>query len=161
MNNLKKLEQKHKELGEEIARLKAENDDVWPKDGDEYFFIDIEGEIINDIWRDFNFEKEMLEAGNAFRTREGAEKIVLRRKIETILMKHSRGFVPDWDNVYQNKFRLLIDTGYLVIRNSGVDTYGCTIFFETSEKAETAKDEVIEKLGEKALKQYLSGQLAA
>ena len=72
MNNLKKLEQKHKELGEEIARLKAENDDVWPKDGDEYFFIDIEGEIINDIWRDFNFEKEMLEAGNAFRTREGA-----------------------------------------------------------------------------------------
>jgi hypothetical protein len=45
MNNLKKLEQKNKELGEEIARLKAENDDVWPKVGDKHFYIDVAGEV--------------------------------------------------------------------------------------------------------------------
>lgn len=88
-----------KELNEEVKQMIKEANQgqvksVWDlkiADGEKYYRLDGEGDV--DI-EDFNtkYDEQARDIGNAFLTREEAEFELERRKIETIMRKHSRPF---------------------------------------------------------------------
>lgn len=77
-------------LKERIAELEglAKEEQEFPQDGDEYWYIDTTGDILHEIWGDFRFEKDMLEIGNVFKTEEKAKFAVEKMKAEAELRKN-------------------------------------------------------------------------
>jgi len=70
--NLQALEQKHKELGEEIERLKSKG--RWkPEYGDEYFLPFDFAEAYDVTWEDDSQDEFLYLTRNVFRTKEEAE----------------------------------------------------------------------------------------
>ena len=77
------LKQRITELEEQ-----AKEEQDFPQDGDEYWYLDTTGDILHEIWGDFRFEKDMLEIGNVFKTEEEAKFAVEKLKAEAELRKH-------------------------------------------------------------------------
>lgn len=110
---------------------------VWNlKDGGQYYYTNIRGDVNLDVWCEgCQYEREV---GNAFLTKEEAEKDVERRKVETMLLKHGG---RRWYKKFGENFGFLIDD---------VDRFGIhslnriqgTIYFDTYSDAETALDSI-------------------
>lgn len=61
---------------------------VWDlKKGDNYYIVDIDGGVIQEIWWDDYDEKSYRNSGNVFLTEEEAEFEVERRKVETEMLR--------------------------------------------------------------------------
>lgn len=114
MNNLEQLEQKHKELGEEIERLKKQDDmpDIlWsPNKGEKHWILTGHG-ICSDLMGISIENSNRIKRQQPLKTLEQAQKAdrqriakmkVLRRVAE---LNHERGWVCDWDDYRQPKYR--------------------------------------------------------
>ena len=151
MNIQKRIEALETEFDEKIKALKAEvqRQDEFPQDGDEYWYIDDYGYILNEKWDGFDFEEFRLEIGNVFKTREQADFAAEKLKVEAELRKYSRPFNYGWDNyniiLTDNES---VNTAYW----SGVQSQG-SIHFESRDKAQQA----IESVGEERIKKYIFG----
>lgn len=139
----------------EIENLQALLEDIKDKlktiwdldieDGEEYYGIESDGEIIQYMFTQA-FDKNTRDMGNAFLTKEEAELERERRKIEAIMRKYSKPFEYDEDNWY-------IEYSHYS-KHIGIDAlyeYDCGIIYFESE--EIARD-VINKIGEDRLKKY-------
>ena len=152
MNIQERIEALETEFNEKIKALKAEaqREDEFPRDGDDYWYLDITGEVINKKWGGFASEEGMLKIGNIFRTKQQAEFAVEKLKVEAELRKFSTSFV-----LYnENWFLVLADTQQDVMplyENREV-TQG-TIYFESKERAE----EAVKSVGEDRIKKYIFG----
>lgn len=124
---------------------------VWDlKNGDTYYLIDVDGEVINATWNNDNIDNNSIQIGNAFLTREEAEFEVERRKIETEMI---------WLGG-RRKFGLGKANWYLEYRpmSGGIEamwtTYEMgqgTIYYESEEKAK----KVVEIIGKDIIKKYI------
>ena len=137
------------EFDKRVEALKVDEQE-FPQDGDEYWYIDTTGDIYNENWECFGFEKATLEIGNVYKTRKEAEFAVEKLKVEAELRKFSRPFELDSLNHY-----IFLDTDDDCL---GVDSLSfCqsqgTIHFEGEEKAQQAIDAV----GEQRIKKYIFG----
>ena len=102
--NIQELENKYKELGAEIERLKQQPEGVWePKRGDFFFMVDFVGDI-----RPINpNHTEATTHHNVYKTRQLAEKAsVLMRRSNLVVqacLNFDPDFVPDWSDTTQYK----------------------------------------------------------
>lgn len=69
------------------------------EEGDACWYIDEEGDIIEDCWMPTELQLIIYKAGNMFWTREEAEKEVARRKAYVVLKEDTKGFEPDWESL--------------------------------------------------------------
>lgn len=146
------LQEELKTLKERIAELEyhARKEQEFPQDGDEYWYIDDEGDILNEKWDGLDFEEYRLEIGNIYKTEDEAEFAVEKLKVEAELRKFSRPFEPMVDNFY-----MVLDTS-----DGSVDIWCMfyskaegAIYFESKKKA----IEAIESVGEERVKKYIFG----
>lgn len=101
------------EIGERFSKLlldieiSEEEEDTWEmkcpyKIEDEYWIICDSGEFEKVIWNDYNLDKKVFKAGNAFPTKQAAELESKRRNLLTRFRAFrdecNNGWKPDWSN---------------------------------------------------------------
>lgn len=138
------------EFDKRVEALKVEEKE-FPQDGDEYWYIDDEGYILNEKWDGLDFEEYRLAIGNVFKTKEQAEFAVEKLKMEAELRKFSRPVFKEYEDNYfiqinASHHNLVVDT------DEGYQTQGA-IYFES--RAITLQ--AIETVGEERIKKYLFG----
>lgn len=137
-----------------FEEITEESKTVWDlKEGDEYYMIDsfFSASNVVPIWTNSDIDKDVRELGNAFLTKEEAEKEIARRKAKQILLRDTKGFKADWKNSSQNKTLVYYDScdKKLKVIPWSVNVFG-GIYFATSADA----DESVEK-HEKEWRVYL------
>lgn len=94
-------------IGEALNKLFYPKEDEWEmkcpyKIGDNYWIICDSGEFEKVIWNDYNLDKEVFIAGNAFPTKEEAELEAKRRNLLTRFRSFrnecNRDWKVDWSN---------------------------------------------------------------
>lgn len=146
---LKQLE----ELKSKIEELKQEyeSDNRWkPKLGEDYWWVDVDGELYKDKWDNGEFDNNLFNHTDIFPTEEQAEFDRERKRIRRELMKYSKEFESGGDNWtirYDHNYGIFI-TYY--IRYIQVPF---TIYFESKEITRKA----IKEVGEDRIKKYLFG----
>src|SRR5699024_4168341 len=84
-----------KELKERIAELEeqAKEEREFPQDGDEYWFITDRGMVFDSKFENKKSDRDSLEIGNFFKTKEQADFAVEKLKVEAEL----RNLSDSWD----------------------------------------------------------------
>lgn len=125
---------------------------VWDlKEGDEFWAIEGTDVISMHYWDGFEYHRSLREYGNAFLSRQEAEKELASRKAKQILLRDTKGFKPDKNNDYES-YQVYWDgvcpeDQFDVSRNYGIDG---TLAFATREDAEVSM-----QIHEKEWKIYL------
>ena len=146
------LQEELKSLKERISELEEQvkEEQEFPKDGDEYWFMDMNGDVLSGKWKNFGIEKDMLEIDNVFGAKEQAEFAAEKLKVEAELRKFSRPFKCGEINHY---IFLNTDNECLDVVGLSYSQYQGTIYFENEDKAQQA----IESVGEERIKKYIFG----
>lgn len=123
---------------------------VWGlKKGDNYYIVDIDGGVTQEIWWDDYDEKSYINSGNVFLTEEEAEFEVERRKIETEMLRLGgrREFKKGENNwfIYYND-----GLNVMVLYDSIAQGAIC---FDSENEAYNA----IKKIGKSRIKKYIFG----
>ncbi|MGH2078811.1 hypothetical protein [Aerococcus urinaeequi] len=152
MNIQERIEALETEFNEKIKSLKAEvqREDEFPRDGDKYWYMDINGDAVSEKWHGVDIEKDMFEIGNFFKTKEQAQFALEKLKVEAELRKHSRPFECGIFNYY---IFFAMDSGFIDVNGRAYCPSQGTIYFESEEKAQQA----IETVGEERIKKYIFG----
>ena len=146
------LSNRIEQLEKELAELKKLEKVVQyrPKIGDEYWFINTVGGTSLSEWEHDDFDKDVYDIGNTYRTQEEAEFVVEKIRTEAELRRFSKPF--EWGG---NNYHILSDMNdsALTIGNMGFYRSQGTIYFESEEKAE----EAIRVVGKKRIEKYIFG----
>lgn len=148
MGLLSRIEELEKELAE--LKCKVEEGPKFPEYGDTYWCIDAEGIVYVNDFEGIQADRNILEIGNVFKTKEEAEFAVDKLKVEAELRKFSRPFKRGGFNHY-----IFIDTdgNHLEVNSLIYGQPQGTIYFESKEKAKQA----IESVGAERIKKYIFG----
>ena len=116
-------------IGEALNKLFYPKEDEWEmkypyKIGDNYWIICDSGEFEKVIWNDYNLDKEVFIAGNAFPTKEEAELESKRRN----LLTRFRAFRDECNGNWKPDFTIC-DNKYFIEKRSGkiVANYLCNV----------------------------------
>lgn len=110
-----------------------------PKAGDVYWIVLSGGEFMEFHWRDTNIDHRHFEAGDAFWTREEAEKELKRRKAYVILKEDTKGFEPDWKDPSKVKWSVFYNhDNKSLFLNDFYITQSEKIYFRTKKDAEAS-----------------------
>lgn len=95
------MEAKLKEMKAEIERMENGWEMKCPyKDGDEYYFVSVNGLAKYDSWDNYDFEKRAFAQGNIFKTQQEAELEAKRRNLLTRFRAFrdecNNGWKPNW-----------------------------------------------------------------
>lgn len=125
---------------------------VWNlKNGDRYWSISSYADVYNKTWKNVVVDNWRRNIGNCFLTKEDAEFEIMRRKVETTLLKCGRREFKNKDYnfyiVYDH------DESLVGILNDTFRQYSNTIYFDTKELCQKA----IEEAGENNIKKYIFG----
>ena len=137
------LKQRISELEEQVKQEKE-----FPQYGKNYWYVDDDAEVTDSEWDGGDWDQVRMSVGNVFKTKEQAEFVVEKLKVEAELRKFSRPFkYGDWNfeilwNNHENNIEL--DWSGYVVRQS-------VIYFESGEIAEKA----IEAVGKERIKKYI------
>lgn len=130
---------------------------VWDlKCGDEYYFLSSCGNVTKSVLFNIDTDKERLNIGNGFLTKEDAKFARECLKVITELKKYAKQFSDgEWRSANTQKYYL-----YYNWTNDEVNTdynyfssYGNQLLFESGEKAQ----EAIDAVGEERIKKYYFG----
>ena len=110
------------------------------EEGDACWYIDEEGNIIEDCWMPTELQLIIYEAGNIFWTKEEAEKELKRRRAYVVLKEDTNGFVPNWKDVNATKYGVFYDWYYLTfaVYEMWNRQKGHSIYFATEKDAEAS-----------------------
>ena len=151
---IKKINEKIEVLNKDMQSLMSELDagveSDFPQDGEEYWYIDDDAEVMNIEWYDSEYSRGRVSIGNIFRNEKQAEFAVEKLKVEAELRKFSRPFEYGencTEFYYEHEFGRIM---FLTLTAS--QTQGA-IYFESKEKAQQA----IESVGEDRIKKYIFG----
>lgn len=165
MTNLETLKQKAKEAKAKLQEMEAEIERLengWEmkcpyKDGDEYWIICDSGEFEKVIWNDYNLDKEVFNAGNAFLTREAAELEAKRRNLLTRFRAFrdecNGDWKPDWSNRDKKWDINHTEDGVKALWTNGVNSFSTFGYFKNKEDAERA----IELFGDEIKELFVEG----
>ena len=118
------------------------------EDGDRYFIVYPTGEIGDVKFSDCQNDYCVVSNGNAFLTKEDAEREVERRKVETLLLKYGG---RRWFNETSENYYMYYDLDVIDCTNTYEIHYQGTIYFDTEGQAEKAVAEIGEERLKKAL----------
>lgn len=160
---LKAMTAKVNELQTELAELKKQAEaEKFPKKGDTYYAIDIDGEVRSSTWYDVEIDHKITSIGNRFKTREEAEKTVEFFKSEhekLAILRDLSEFAEPADTPWRGHnhwhFLCSMQTGkFWYLKDDGSCTYKLpVVHFATKEDAEKA----VKAVGEERIKKYLFG----
>lgn len=156
-------ENKIKELQDELEQLKAakieaEQPKRWkPKDGEEYWTIDVEGQVDNvSAYPDEIVEWDFL-TGNCFKTKEEAEEykkqIEYTARYKNYIEEHSEPI--DWNNEDQEK-----DSAFYDIDEKGIRVEDTVKFIDQGTIYASSEQiiwDAIKEIGEDNFKKYVLG----
>ena len=119
MSTITELEEKVKELLDEIETLKREkkNEEFeYPFEYDEkYSVVYHNGDISVYDWTDYNIDKQIYSQGNAFKTKQEAErerdKRALLTRFRQFRDKCNGEWKPEFDDFLQDKYTIRCDYG--------------------------------------------------
>lgn len=125
---------------------------VWNlKNGDRYWSISSYADVYNKTWKNVVVDNWRRNIGNCFLTKEDAEFEIMRRKVETTLLKYGR---REFKNRDYNFYILYDHNGSLVtILNDTFCQYSNTIYFDTEDLCQKA----MIAAGEENIKKYIFG----
>lgn len=151
MTNLETLKQQTADMEVKIKEMKAEIERLengWEmkcpyKDGDEYFFIDEVGSLIESRWDGLDMDKDRFSQGNIFPTKQATELEAKRRNLLTRFRAFrdecNGNWKPDWSNSFKSKYYLEIIDSKVVLDSvnyaNRIATFG---YFKNEEDAERA-----------------------
>ena len=151
MSTLEELENKYKELGEEIEKLKAEKEnEPWqPKYGEKYWFINYCNVVAASTWYGDQIDIGRYAISNVFRTLQEAEFRAEQLKVEAELKLFVRPFKNNSKNYTIQYWHSdeKIDITYFENMQCG------NVYFPSEEIAQKAIDTV----GEERIKKYYFG----
>ena len=139
-------------LKQRIVELEkqVEQEKEFPQFGDDYWYVDSDTDVLDVAWYGGEYDQGRLSINNVFKTKDQAEFVAEKLKVEAELRKFSRPFKYGdenfeiiWNN-HENNIEL--DWSGYVVRQS-------VIYFESGEIAEKA----IESVGEERIKKYIFG----
>ena len=152
MNIQERIEALETEFNEKIKALKAEvqQEKEFPQEDDMFWFINTFGRSVWSTWGESITNRQLIEIGNMFRTKEQAEFAVEKLKVEAELRKFSRPFKEDEYNYF-----IQIHPSHNNIVTDSDDYYQTqgTIYFEST----TIANEAIDTVGEERIKKYIFG----
>ena len=153
-------------IGEALNKLFYPKEDEWKmkcpyKIGDNYWIICDSGEFEKVIWNDYNLDKEVFIAGNAFLTREAAELEVKRRNLLTrfkAFRNECNGdWELDWNNHNSKKWCITKnEEGMYAMWTFEFNSFSYFGYFKNQEDAERA----IELFGDEIIELYVEKRLA-
>ena len=146
MGLLNRIEELEKELAE--LKSKVKEGPKFPEYGDIYWCIDAEGIVYVNTFEGIQADRNILEIGNVFKTKEQADFAVEKLKVEAELRKYSRPFKCGEINHY---IFLNTDNECIDVVGLSYSQYQGTIYFESEEKAQQA----VESVGEERIKKYI------
>lgn len=144
-DEIKALKQRIVELEKQVEQEKE-----FPQFGDDYWYVDSDTDVLDVAWYGGEYDQGRLSINNVFKTKDQAEFVAEKLRVEAELRKFSRPFkYGDWNfeilwNNHENNIEL--DWSGYVVRQS-------VIYFESGEIAEKA----IESVGEERIKKYIFG----
>lgn len=155
MNLVERIEEIEMMLSElKLAELKEQALEVeeqeFPQDGDEYWYIQEEGYIHHSSWGSDVVDINRGEIGNVYRSIDEAVFAVEKLKVEAEFRKFSTKYQP-YAEIYNIVFH---NNSKKVITVTANQTFqDITFYFESEEKA----NEAIEAIGEERIKKYIFG----
>ena len=146
------LQEELKSLKERIAELEEQikEEREFPREDEVFWLINIFGKPIGSTWGESTTNRQLIEIGNMFRTKEQAEFAAEKLRVEAELRKFSRPFEYGKFNYHLffdidgNSFRIDF-TSYCPLQGA--------IHFESEEKAQ----EAVSAVGKERIKKYLFG----
>lgn len=124
----------------------------WPQKDDPYYFITSDGGVVYDVYdSDFSSDKDRLEFGNMFKSKEEAE-----FKCEQLKVMHELEELADDDQPWghftaYNHYYLFYDSSNSKVKiDASYVAHLTPFYFNTFESAKAA----ISKIGEERLKKY-------
>lgn len=164
MENLQELEQKYKELGKQIEKLKQNESEkrCRKSDGEKYYYIDDFHNVNSSNEKGCFDDKARFKFRNYFKTRKKAEEALERMETHCMLQDTADELnaeemkTIDWTNMNQSKYFLEFNFDYTRI-DIDFNVYlkrANTVYCLSS----NFKDVAIEKIGEERLIRYLKGE---
>lgn len=148
MGLLNKIEELEKELLELKEQVKEEQE--FPQSGDHYWYIDSDGEVLSSEWESFPSEKHMLEFDNIFKTKEQADFVVEKLKVEAEL----RNLSDSWDlEKTQYTFSFNWEVEKLEVEYPDYNQFPNSYYFDSINGLRLATETV----GEDRIKKYIFG----
>ena len=145
------LQEELKAMKERIAELEvlAKEEQMFPKVGDEYWYISSNGYILDDYNDGITgADVGLLEIGNMFKTKEQAKFVVEKLKVEAELRKLS----DSWDlEKTQYTFSFNWEVGEFEIEYPDYNQYPDSYYFDSVNSLERA----LETVGEERIKKYI------
>jgi len=142
MNNLSALKEQYAKLGEEITKLQDKEDNVWPKVGEDYFFLSGNGEKCWACWVGGAYDKLRQSIGNIYRSTEDLDKQLETLKViaELRACEGRKSFVVDEANYcivpdYEDR-TVVVHTNYVS------DCGWQSIYFNSQEAVQNAINKV-------------------
>ena len=148
------IEVEEKQLNELLGIKESK---IWkPKKGATYYVILSNGEITNTIWDGdknlFDYNNWLM--GNVYQTKEEAELVLEKHKIEIELqrfaLEHNEHEI-NWNDPFQNKYYIYYSHINKKIQIAADYTTGCGQVHFTSRKI---AEQAIQAIGEERLKKY-------
>ncbi|UNY50257.1 hypothetical protein [Stenotrophomonas phage vB_SmeS_BUCT704] len=147
---LKALKERIDELEEQAKEEYVKGEQAFPQGGDDYCFVDAEGNVVFTTYTEYHDDKRKMEIGNIFRTKEEAEFAAEKLRVEAELRKYSKPFKEDDDNCF---IQINSSHNNIVIDNDECYQTQGTIYFKNRFEAHDA----IETVGEDRIKKYIFG----
>lgn len=155
IKNLNNLTNDEKETLIRLAEKANKKSKVFkPKTNQPYYIVSAEGEIVDDIWEDLDWNNDMFNLGNCFETKEQAEFAIDKQKVYTELkryaLEHNEEEI-DWNDIDKCKWCITKDCGKLNVYCFCRIHLLNQIYFTSEEIAQNA----IKEIGEDRIKKYL------
>lgn len=116
MSVLKEIAQKVKELLDDLETLEQEKIVTFEypfEDKEEYFCLNINGEIVQNLWSGGPFDEGVYTQGHVFKNREEArkerDKRYLLTRFNQFRDKCNGDWKPDWEDKSEDKFFILFN----------------------------------------------------
>lgn len=115
LNNVEISEKDLKQLIQDNPELLKESNSVPFRHGDRYYLVDLAGNANSSHWSDDEIDNYRLDIGNAFKTREEAEKKAKQMqalaRVNKYIRENDLRFTDvDWNNTEQSKFSIFYNT---------------------------------------------------
>lgn len=151
-------------IGEALNKLFYPKEDEWEmkcpyKIGDNYWIICDSGEFEKVIWNDYNLDKEVFIAGNAFPTKEEAELEAKRRNLLTRFRAFrnecNEDWKPDWSNSDEKWEIDYTEEEVKALWTGCVNSFSTFGYFKNRKDAERA----IELFGDEIIELYVDNEV--
>lgn len=151
--NRKEYEERIAKLEKELKELKETKieDDEFPRLGDQYWFVSMDGYVVYACWGDNSFDNYRKDFLRIFKTKKECKRYL---EIQKAFKDESKKFEPNWKDANQNKYYL----GYDCDRN--IISIGWSIWYKQAVlyfKSREVLEELISRFGEEDIKKYYFG----